>query len=387
MARVDKLLKCSDQEILDALEKCNTRVEAAETVGLTLRRLYSRIAKLKEEGQFGGGVADTVPEGHQIKGVSSLYNASGGISAQGIKTSQNAQEMEEAREVALKALAEKLPAENLPKLDRPAHEKDLLNLYILTDFHLGMKAWGEETRGPDWDIDIAEQVLVDWFAAAIAASPPAHTAILGQLGDFLHWDGLDAVTPTAHNVLDADTRFQKVVRVAIRAMRRIIMMLRAKHPHTHIIVAEGNHDPAASIWMREFLSSIYRECTEINVDRSADPYYCYEWGDTSLFFHHGHKRKPNNIDDVFVAKFREEFGRTKFSYAHMGHMHSVHTIESNLMIVEQHRTLASRDAYASRGGWISGGDASCITYHKDHGQVGRVTIRPEMLNNEDPRKV
>ena len=146
-------------------------------------------------------------------------------------------------------------------------------------------------------------------------------------------------------------------------------------------MAEGNHDPASSIWLRELFSALYSNNPRVDVELSPDPYYCFEHGKTSLFFHHGHKKRVANIDDVFVAKFRDVFGRTKFSYAHMGHLHHKQVKESNLMVVEQHRTLSSNDAYASRGGWITGRDASCITYSKMFGEVGRVTINPDMLEN------
>ncbi|CBY88559.1 hypothetical protein [Pantoea phage LIMEzero] len=49
------------------------------------------------------------------------------------------------------------------------------------------------------------------------------------------------------------------------------------------------------------------------------------------------------------------------------------------MIVEQHQTLAAKDAYASRGGWLSKRSASVITYHCEHGEVARLTISPDML--------
>ena len=49
------------------------------------------------------------------------------------------------------------------------------------------------------------------------------------------------------------------------------------------------------------------------------------------------------------------------------------------MIIEQHRTLAAKDAYASRGGWSSGRDSKVITYHKEFGEVGRLTINIDML--------
>jgi len=49
------------------------------------------------------------------------------------------------------------------------------------------------------------------------------------------------------------------------------------------------------------------------------------------------------------------------------------------MHVEQHQTLAAPDAYASRGGWMSGRSAKLITYHKEFGEIGRSAITPEML--------
>ena len=51
------------------------------------------------------------------------------------------------------------------------------------------------------------------------------------------------------------------------------------------------------------------------------------------------------------------------------------------MIVEQHRTLAAPDAYAARGGWLSGRDAKVITYHRDYGEVSRLTINSDMIRD------
>ncbi len=51
------------------------------------------------------------------------------------------------------------------------------------------------------------------------------------------------------------------------------------------------------------------------------------------------------------------------------------------MTVIQHPTLAARDAYAARGGWIAERAITAITYHRDFGQVARNTVTPEMLEN------
>jgi hypothetical protein len=319
----------------------------------------------------------TVPEGYRIKGVSTLYGDDGALKLQWVKSQVDPEAMRAAIDAALRVMGESIPRAKPVKA--PGHcVEHLLSCYVITDYHLGMLSWHEET-GADWDTAIAEDLLVAWFESAIAKAEPAKRAVLAQLGDFLHWDGLDAVTPASKHLVDADTRFQKLVRVGIRALRRVIAMLLAKHDHVHLVMAEGNHDPASSIWLREWFAVLYENEPRITVDLSPDPYYCVEHGQTALFFHHGHKRKPSNVDAVFVAKFREVFGRTKFAYAHMGHMHHIDQRETNLMVVEQHRTLAAPDAYASRGGWISGRDAQVITYHVKRGEVSRARVSYDML--------
>lgn len=320
--------------------------------------------------------APKAPDGYRVKGYTPLVREDGEEVLKWVKYERDPAQEKAVREAASKAFAEKIPRD-LPRTPPKNTVDELLNLYVITDYHLGMLSWGEET-GADWDVKIAEDTLVNWFKVAIAQAPNAKVGVFCQLGDFLHIDGMQALTPEHGNLLDADTRFQKIVRIAIRLLRRVIGMLLTKHEQVHIIMAEGNHDPASSIWMREWFCALYENEPRITVDLSPDPYYCYEHGETSLFFHHGHKRKVTKVSDVFVAKFRDVFGRTKFSYAHMGHLHHVDQHENALMIVEQHRTLAAPDAYASRGGWMSGREAQVITYHKRFGECARNRISANM---------
>lgn len=317
------------------------------------------------------------PDGYKVKGTSTLYNKEGEVVAQWVKTT-----LDHERQVEmLKAVVDGLKGEFDPEKPNPAKpicHSDLASLYVITDYHLGQLSWADET-GADWNLDIAENMLVDWFAAAIQAAPASKTAIFGQLGDFLHFDSLMPVTPTSKHVLDASARYPQMVRVAIRAIRRIVAMLLEKHEHVHIIMAYGNHDLASSVWLREMLSDKYSDEPRVTVDNSATPYYAYEHGLTSLFFHHGHKKKLGEISKTFAGQYREIFGRTKYSYAHMGHLHHVHVKEDSMMIVEQHPTLAAKDAHSADGGYHSLRGASVITYHKEAGEVARATIRPEML--------
>lgn len=282
----------------------------------------------------------SVPDGFMLKGTSTLYDDNGNQKLQWVKSTVDQERQAEIMRETIAALCEEIKPAPPIKAEKLSRNSDLLNQYTITDYHFGMKAWAEET-GADWDLDIAEETLTKWFQQAIATSPNSENAIFAQIGDFLHWDGLDAVTPTHGHILDADTRFQKMVRVIIRTLRAVIAMLLKKHKHVTVLMAEGNHDLASSVWLREMLAALYENEPRITVNVSADVYYCHEFGQTSLYYHHGHKKKMGAIDTVFVAKFREIYGRTKYHYGHSGHLHHDIVNETNLMKLEQHRTLAA----------------------------------------------
>lgn len=326
-----------------------------------------------------------VPAGHAVKGESALVDADGRIIQKWVKTGSDAQAQRAAFEAAVAAFADVLP--RAEAVEPPAFVRDdLLNQFTITDSHFGMLAWREET-GDDYDLRIAEQLLVDWFAAAIAMAPDAHTAVFAQLGDLMHHDALESVTPAHKHVLDADSRLQKIVRVVIRVVRQVIAMLLRKHQHVHVIMAAGNHDPASSAWLREMLAAFYEDEPRVSVDSSPSLYYAYEWGRTMLAYHHGHKRNVANVDTVIAGMFREMFGRCTTAYAHVGHRHNDEGKKTRLMYVEQHETLAGKDAYAAGGGWPSGRSAKLITYAKEGGEVFRFTLRPEMVAGASGRPV
>ena len=387
MTRYEKLLEFAttdrEKEILNTIIKEKSQRQAGFYLGISTQAVNDTVMRIEKRAvtKFGYSpdhhLNNPVAPGFFVKGYSQYYDKDGNPAGQWVKAQADAAQQAALVQEAIEALASSMP--RAAKIKAPKYTEDnLANQYTITDYHIGMMAWGQES-GEDWDIKKSEQTLIKWFDRAIALAPDAELGIFAQLGDFLHWDGLDAVTPASKHLLDADTRFRKTVRVAMRVSRYIIERLLEKHKNVYILMAEGNHDPAGSIWLSELFNMHYSTEPRVTVDTNADVYYCLEHGDVSLFYHHGHKKKPTNIDDVFVAKYRDVFGRTKFSYAHMGHLHHDKVIESNLMTIEQHRTLAANDAYSSRGGWLSGRDAKVITYHKRYGEVGRITVSPDMI--------
>ncbi|HAD3877105.1 TPA_asm: winged helix-turn-helix domain-containing protein [Salmonella enterica subsp. enterica serovar Typhimurium] len=353
--------------------------EIAKKYNMSRRNVQLRSARLAKKGVgHGRDVSHLVPDGYKIKGTSSLVDEFGNTKLQWVKTDTDAERQVELMRAVIDGMKSDItPVSAVPPPKKRQNEK-LLNLYTVSDFHLGMLAWADES-GDDWDMKIAEDLFSKWFDAAFQKAPDAGVGVINLLGDFAHFDSLDAVTPASGHVLDADTRYQKLVRYMIRMVRRVVNMALVKHKSVRLLIVQGNHDESGMIWLAEMFSTLYDNEPRVFVDTSADVYKMVQHGKTTLFFHHGHKARFDAIEPVMIAKFRKAFGESVYSYAHVGHLHHQKIVESRNMIVEQHRTLAAKDAYASRGGWMSGRSANVITYSAEYGEVARLTISPEML--------
>jgi hypothetical protein len=387
------------KEVADAFIALGNKSQAAELLHLPRNTFCSRLKTAAERGMLGTkpvlpgfaiksvasktedgawvkqvkapGEVFEMPEGFAHKRISNLSDGQGRTIARWDIVEKDKEQQLAAMRAAVEAFKEELP--RAEPVSAPTHTiDDLLNQYTITDHHLGALAWNEETRGGDYDLHIGEQLIINWFAAAIAQSPPAKRAVFAQLGDFLHYDSFKSVTPEHGHLLDGDSRYPKMVRAAIRIVRTIVRMLLEKHEQVDVIMCDANHDPAGEVWLREGFAAFYDNEPRVTFDTNPGTYSVIEHGDVSLFYHHGHRRGVKNVDSILVGKFRKIYGRTNLSYAHTGHKHSDELKTTDLMKVEQHETLAAPDAYGSN--WLSGRSAKVITYHKNFGEDGRVIL-------------
>lgn len=320
------------------------------------------------------GNAAAAPDGYLVKGTSTLYDSDGKMRAQWVKTTADMEAQRLAQEAAFVALSQTLAP--LPAVKAPRHLlAELLNLYTITDSHVGMLAWKKETGEP-WDLEIAETCLIETFGRMIESAPPAETGVVNQLGDFLHFDSLQATTPTNHNQLDVDSRYQKVVEIAVRILRRIVSMALAKHKVVRVYMHEGNHDPAGSVWLRIMFAQLYANNPRVIVEKSPLPYIALQHGKTMLGFHHGHLARLGELPLLFAARFSDIWGGTEYRYIHTGHRHHVEEKEHPGIKVVQHSTLSAPDAYAARSGYLSKRQATSMTYSTEYGEVARAIFVP-----------
>lgn len=324
----------------------------------------------------------------QMHRVSTLLDATGAVTQQWQISVQDKTEVAKAFEQTVEAMKEELPrAEPVSLLTSPAREANMHNLYVLSDAHIGALTWRRES-GEAWDLKIAENMLVAAHQQMMAHSPAARDCTIALLGDWTHYDKLEAVTTMSGNILDADGRSPKMNQVAIRTARRVINEALKRHEHVTLLVAEGNHDLIASYWLRALFLAVYENEPRITVVDDPRPYYAVSMGDVLLGFHHGHlknARQAKNAESLvalFADEFREQWGRAKKVYIHTGHLHHATEHECRGARIFQHPTLAGRSSWEARHGWGSLREARAITYHTQYGQMATVSVSPEMLDTD-----
>lgn len=312
------------------------------------------------------------------KSSSTLYDANGNVKLQWVKTDSKESAIAETIKSAMEEFYNFAKPVSIPVVPRPIVENKLLAQYTITDYHLGMFADMFETHeGKPWNTDIATAKLAEVVDRMVNAAPYTERAVINILGDFLHYDSEKPITPAHGHVLSADARPGKLIRLAIKLINHAVMKVLEKAENVTLIISQGNHDPISSLWLQNCFAFMYSEEENVEVVVNSTPWIAYEWGNTLLAYHHGHRiKKLSDIAIKIPNLFPVEWGATTYRYCHVGHHHHQHIEEVGGIIIERHQTLAPNDDYASGMGLTSQRGANLIIYSQDHGEVSRMTFRP-----------
>lgn len=312
-----------------------------------------------------------VPKGHGVKGVSALLDPHGAVLAKWVKT-HDLPSVQDVAEYLKTAFADFPPREIQPAPARGF--EDTLTLYPLPDLHIGMFAWGKETEQQDWDLRIAEKAVAGACLNLIERAPASKTAVILGGGDQLHADSNENRTAKSGNALQVDGRYAKVLGTACRLFARVVDAALAKHETVEVRILQGNHDENASVAIGYFLLAWYRNEPRVQVDVSPSLYWWRRFGKVLLGATHGHKAKPAQMPAIMAERRYEDWGQTRFRFAHTFHVHHAGVLEAGGVIVETHQSPAAQDAYHSGEGFLSGRSLCAITYDERCGEVCRSRV-------------
>lgn len=366
-----------DAARLEAFDRLGSQRKAAEELGCSKDAVANA---LRRAGRLGGIHAGPERDGqapYVVRGVSTYFDADGNQRGQWVKTKVDDEKRAEMVKAFMAGMAEPLTGMS-PLVAPPAHtDDDLLVIYPMGDPHFGLYAWGEET-GDNFDLVEAERLTCEAIDRLVAMAPPAKHATLLNLGDYFHSNDRTNATGKGTPV-DVDGRYQKVMWVGAKALKRCVLRLLERHEFVRVRNVKGNHDPDAHFALSMALEAWFENNPRVTVDMSPAAHTFQRFGKVLIGECHGDAAKAVDLPGVMMCDAREHISHTSFWHWHCGHVHHDSLKEYQNVVVETHRTLAGKDAWHSAQGYRSGRTMKAITYHREYGEVHRSTCDVAML--------
>jgi hypothetical protein len=197
-----------------------------------------------------------------------------------------------------------------------------LLMISLNDLHLGRMVWGKEC-GRDYDVRVAQKNFhnsLDHFLSY--TSPFSVEQILFLVGNDLF--NYDYASPFPHTERgtpqESDGRWQKLFRIGRLLVTDAVSKLSTVAP-IKIMVIPGNHDPQTIFYLGELLEVFYSGNANVDVDNSPPRRKYHRYGENLIGVTHGLSEKPNHLQAIMSFEAKEDWGKTKYWYFYIGHLH------------------------------------------------------------------
>lgn len=354
------------REALDAFERCGNVTDAAASLNINRSTYLNRLTRARASFGYEDPAIEAAKQaiGTNMRPAlawAKTKNEDGTSYSVLLKPVQIADDTISRIRAAFEDLT---PAE---PVEPPQHvEQDMCNVFPLFDVHWGMRAWGDETGGDDYDLKSAESDLIRATESVLRIMPQAEEAVLIIGGDFYHADDNTAQTPAHRHNLDVDGRMHKVLDTSIRTVAYLITRLLERHRSVYIRVLRGNHDEHSHLVLSFALAERYRNEERVTVDKSPVDLLMRQWGQTSIFAHHGDKSNATE----FVLKLADVcpfWSETPHRYAYTGHRHKMGGERIGGLYWERLEAFCPADQYGAT--WANRRALKADSYHKRTGRV------------------
>lgn len=258
---------------------------------------------------------------------------------------------------------------DVPAVDVPSAQvhNDLLTVYPLYDMHIGMMAWGRETRGQDYDLGIMKRDLMRSISTVQSYAPDSQDALIILGGDTIHINDHFNETPASRHKMDVDGRYEKVVDVAIETISWAIEFLASKHKSVKVIVLRGNHDETSHIVLKAALKQRYRTSENVEFPKIApwdkSEIYWFKHGKSLIIAHHGDKAPPERLAMIAADKC-PHWSETQYRVILTGHLHSLKVKDMPGVTHYTLRAFCPPDAYGAMWGGVRGLSAMSFSEQK-----------------------
>lgn len=321
-----------------------------------------------------------IPERHHVRGVSTLRDAAGNITAQWTKTAKDHEEREEL----IKRLVAELPKTIKARKGRippptALMRDDMMAVYPMGDPHVGLLAWQKES-GEHFDLAECRTIMTQAMRNLVQRGPRTKTALIINLGDFFHADmGTGATTKGTR--VEVDPRTWMVLDVGVGIMIEMIDAALTHHEQVTVDNRIGNHDTHEAVVLAYALREHYRNEPRVHIPPPLTHRSYHLFGCNLIGTTHGDRAKPEALAEIMAAERPSWWGETTNRMWFVGHVHHHSRKDHRGCSVESFRTLAARDGWHAAEGYVAARDMVRITLHKDFGECERSTVNVAALRH------
>lgn len=359
------------REAFELAEKVGSVSEAARHANIPRSTFSHRVNRWKERALHGyspeHGLNNPLPEPFLGTGISVYHKATSTSPAYWIKAKAGMVELQQQLEAFAESLTGRIePAEPKPLPEVSHHTPDLMTGIFIGDGHIGMRAFGRETKHHDFDTDIATGQLRDAADYLVDKAEPTETGLLVNVGDFMHANG-GANTTFAGTTVDVDTRQHRTMYEAGMVMRYMIDRMLEKFKNVVVVVARGNHDTDPAPAVQLMLSFYYDREPRVKVLETEGFYHYIEYGKWLLGVHHGDKQKPEALAASMARDMPKAWGRTTHRMWCCGHFHKEQVKTLPGVKYKVFAALPPPDSWHAAHGFKGDGEMEMITFRRDGG--------------------
>lgn len=163
-----------------------------------------------------------------------------------------------------------------------------------------------------------------------------------NLGDLLHIDNYDGQTTSGTQVGTRGTYYE-IWEIALKTMIWAINQLKKIAPVKYITVC-GNHDKISSYTIGKALEYYFKEDENVDMDCDFEDRKFLTIGKAVFAFVHG-DLPAKNVPSILQREYREEYGKSKYAYIFLGHIHHTNILDKDGVIVSHLPSVAPVDTW------------------------------------------
>lgn len=184
--------------------------------------------------------------------------------------------------------------------------------------------------------------------------------------DQFHIDTEGGQTTSGTPVGNRETVYE-VFKYGYELTTDFIMLLKFVGVPITINYVRGNHDALAGFHMLLFLNGYFKDDPQVTVKVQADPYPYETYGKNLIAFHHGDGVKKTNLTKLLAQKARKAWGETEYTYAFLGHLHHLESLDDYGTVIYQVPALCSKDSWHNLKGFHSSKGFMGFLIHEERG--------------------